>query len=126
MRRGKQTEVTDMDFPHRLIALPVALALAAGAYAGDPKTEKTANHSDAVETLKSRLGTSAAGFEVKDVQVAPSGASCITYSVNNSTGGETRAKAVVQGDKVLRSTSRSDDFQEAWNTNCVANQRASN
>jgi hypothetical protein len=126
-------EVKDMDFSHRTIArvlaIPLALSLAAAAHADDKHDKKhstTAGHSDAVEMLKSRLGPAAASLEVDDIQVASSGASCITYSVNNSTGGETHAKAVVQGDKVLRSTSRTNDFEDAWNTHCVGNRSASN
>jgi hypothetical protein len=47
------------------------------------------------------------------------GVACITYRVNNDTGGESRAQAVVEGDKVLRSTSRSTKFAKAWNSKCA-------
>jgi len=100
-----------MDLSHRLIALPVALAIAAGAFAAESDAEP-------VEKLKSQLGT-ATGFEVDNVRMVSSGAACITYRVSNDTGGETRAMAVVHGEKVLRSTSRSREFQEAWNKQCV-------
>jgi hypothetical protein len=98
-----------MDLSHRLIALPVALAFAAGAFAAE---------SEPVEKLKSQLRTET-GFEVDNVRMASSGAACITYRITNDTGGESRAMAVVQGDKVLRSTSRSREFQDAWNKECV-------
>jgi hypothetical protein len=42
------------------------------------------------------------------------------YRVDNDQGGETKAYAVVEGDKVLRSTSRSKKFEDAWNEKCVA------
>ena len=47
------------------------------------------------------------------------GIACITYRVANDNGGESRAQAVVEGEKVLRSTSRSTEFANAWNTKCA-------
>ena len=108
----------DMDTSHRLIALPLALALCAGAFANDDDMRKdSATNSDAVEKLKSSLPSSA-GFEVDDVRMGD-GVTCITYRVDNDRGGETRAQAVVEGDKVLRSTSRSKSFEKAWNGKCA-------
>lgn len=120
-----------MKISPRLIAIPAALALAAGAYAGgdehkDHKSAKSADSSEAVATLKSRLGTSARGFEVEDVRTSSTGASCITYRVDKASGtGETRARAVVKGDKVVRSTSGTRDFENAWREHCASDRTAS-
>ena len=114
-----------MDTSHRLIALPLAFALCAGAFANDDMRKDPATNSDAVEKLKSSLPTSA-GFEVDDVRMGD-GVTCITYRVDNDRGGETRALAVVDGDKVLRSTSRSKSFETAWNSKCAgADRQAAN
>jgi hypothetical protein len=108
-----------MDLSHRLIALPIALALATGALAAEGAADSnSAAASESVEKLKSRLG-SPPGFQVEDVRVASSGAACIRYRLSTNTGGETHAKAVVQGEKVLRSTSRTREFEEAWNSQCT-------
>jgi hypothetical protein len=108
-----------MDYSHRLIAIPLALALAAGAFANDDKSAAAAENPEAVAKLKSAL-TDTAGFEVETVRSGDDGATCIVYRVDNDQGGETKAYAVVEGDKVLRSTSRSKKFEDAWNEKCVA------
>jgi hypothetical protein len=100
-----------MDLSHRFIALPLALALSAGAFAADES-------SPAVEKLKSSL-SSTIGFQVDTERQGSDGASCIVYRVENDNGGSTKAHAVVQGDKVLNSTSRSRAFEKAWNSNCA-------
>jgi hypothetical protein len=97
---------------HRLAVLTVALAASAGSFAAD------AENSEAVQTLKSSIGN-IAGFEVDTVRMGDDGVTCIVYRVNNDRGGETKAQAVVEGDKVLRSTSRSKEFENAWNGKCV-------
>jgi hypothetical protein len=74
--------------------------------------------SDPVEALKASLQTTV-GFEVDDVRTSESGASCIRYRVTNDTGGESKAQAVVDGNEVLRSTSRSTKFAKAWNSKCA-------
>jgi hypothetical protein len=99
-----------MELSHRFVALSAALALSAGAFADET--------SPAVEKLKASLG-STMGFEVDLERPGSDGASCIVYRVGNDTGGSTKAQAVVQGDKVLNSTSRSRAFEKAWNTNCA-------
>ncbi len=75
--------------------------------------------SDQVETLKSSL-KSTMGFKVDNVRVTDDGTACISYRVNNDKGGVSSAKAVVQGAKVLRSTSGQSDFAKAWNSKCVS------
>lgn len=80
--------------------------------------------SDSVAVLKSSLPNSS-GFAVDDVRVTDAGVACISYRVNNDMGGTSRAKAVVEGDKVLRSTSRSPKFQRAWNEKCAGSSRNS-
>ena len=107
-----------MNISLRLAVLPIALTLCAGVLATETPTDSTTS-ADAVATLKSSL-PSTAGFEVEKVHTADNGAACITYRVNNDKGGESRAHAVVQGPKVLRSSSRSKDFEKAWNSQCVA------
>jgi len=98
------------------IALLVALVPLA-AVAGEPATSSAAS-SEPVETLKSRL-TSKSGFKVDDVRMTDGGVACIKYRVANDNGGESRAQAVVEGEKVLRSTSRSKEFADAWNSKCA-------
>jgi hypothetical protein len=99
-----------------LLALPLALALSAGAFAND--SGSTAN-SDAVEKLKASL-TTVNGFEVLDTREGSDGATCITYQVSNDQNGMSRSHAVVEGDKVLRETTGNTRFAKAWNSKCVA------
>jgi hypothetical protein len=108
-----------MNHSFRLAVLPVALALSAGVLANEETTAGAVTNSEAVEKLKSAL-PSTSGFEVEKMRTTDSGISCITYRVKNDQGNETRAHAVVQGEKVLRSSTRSKDFEKAWNGNCVA------
>jgi len=100
-----------MELSHRFVALPLALAISAGAFAADES-------SPAVEKLKASL-TSTIGFQVDSERQGSDGSSCISYRVENDNGGSSKALAVVQGDKVLNSTSRSRSFEKAWNTNCA-------
>jgi hypothetical protein len=103
----------------RLAALPLAFAPLAGAVADDRDANAGSEaNSASVATLKSSL-PSTSGFEVDDVRMTDSGVACISYRVRNDLGGDTRAKAVVEGDKVLRSTTRTTRFAKAWNSKCV-------
>lgn len=104
-------------FALRLIALPLAFVPLAAAMAED-RTAPDEN-SDAVVALKASL-QSTRGFEVDSVRTTDSGVACITYRVPNDSGGETHAQAVVEGDKVLRSTTRNSKFAKAWNSKCAA------
>ena len=108
-----------MNNSHRFAILSAALAASALAFAAD------AENSEAVQTLKSSIGN-IAGFEVDTVRMGDGGVTCIVYRVSNDRGGETKAQAVVEGDKVLRSTSRSKEFENAWNNKCVGANTASN
>jgi hypothetical protein len=54
------------------------------------------------------------------VREGSDGVSCITYRVSNEMGSVSKAHAVVDGEKVLRSSARSKDFEKAWNSKCVA------
>ena len=105
------------------IALAAAFVPLTGALAEDrdPPAGSEAT-SDSVAALKSSLPSSS-GFAVDDVHVTDAGVACISYRVNNDMGGTSRAKAVVEGDKVLRSTSRSPKFQKAWNEKCAGSTR---
>ena len=71
-----------------------------------------------VAALKSSL-PSTIGFEVDNVVTTDAGVACIFYRVANDNGGESKAQAVVEGDKVLRSSSRSTQFAKAWNSKCA-------
>lgn len=109
-----------MVYSHRLFVLTAAVALSAVALANDPDKSMTQGEdSPAVQKLKESLPSSS-GFKVDSVRQGSDGVSCINYRVDSDMGNETRAHAVVDGDKVLRSTSRSQDFEKAWNTKCVA------
>jgi hypothetical protein len=91
----------------RLIALPLALALSAGARA------------DAVETLKSSLPNKG-GFEVENSRSGQGGVTCITYKIANDYGGKSRNHAIVDGDKVMRESMGDSHFAKAWNEKCAA------
>lgn len=103
-----------------IIALPAALALSAGALAGDDDKMRadSASDSEAVEALKDALPNKL-GFEVQDVRPGDDGVTCITYTVVNDLNGESRNRAVVQGDKVLRETTGNTRFARAWNSKCA-------
>ena len=97
----------------RLVITPVALALCGGAFAAE-------ENSSAVEALKASL-PSTLGFDVEDVRAGDDGVTCITYSVSNDRNGRSRARAVVQGDKVLRESTGNTRFAKAWNGKCAGN-----
>jgi hypothetical protein len=99
-----------------LLALPLSLALSAGAFAND---DASGTSSDAVEKLKASL-TTINGFEVLDTRAGGDGTTCITYQVSNNQNGTSKSHAVVQGDTVLRETTGNTRFAKAWNSNCVA------
>lgn len=99
----------------RLLALPAILLPMASLADETMSSDETA----AVEKLKSNLRASA-GFEVDRVHMTDAGVACITYRVGNATGGETRGHAVVDGDKVLRSTIGNTRFERAWKEKCAA------
>ena len=100
----------------RIAASLIALAPLTAALAGDPSTADA--NSESVAKLKSRLPNTM-GFKVDDVRTTGDGVSCISYRFSNDNGGESHAKAVVEGEKVLRSTSRTADFADAWNSKCA-------
>jgi hypothetical protein len=91
-----------------VIALPFALAPLAA----------LADDESSVATLKNYLGTTKV-VEVDNVRSGADGASCITYRYVNDRGGESKAMAVVEGGKVLRSNGGGTKFEKAWNTKCV-------
>jgi len=74
--------------------------------------------SEAVATLKAKLGT-AAGLEVDEVRLTDAGVACINYRVNDGQGGKSRDHAVVQGDDVLKGSSDADRFEKAWSEHCL-------
>lgn len=100
-----------MNKPLIAIAAPLALALSAGAPAAD-------DNSAAVEKLKSSLPNTL-GFKVEDARAGNEGATCITYTLTNDQNGQSRSRAVVQGDKVLHETTGNTRFAKAWNSQCA-------
>jgi hypothetical protein len=103
---------------NRKNAVAVALLIAPlTAFAEKPASSDAS--AAAVATLKASL-PSKQGFEVDLVHMTDAGVACIAYRVSNDTGGKSRAQAVVEGDKVLRSTSRNSKFANAWNSKCAS------
>ena len=94
-----------------VMAVALAPALSSAVLAAD-------DNSSAVETLKNSLPNSL-GFKAEDVRAGGDGATCITYTVSNDQNGQTRSRAVVQGDKVLRETTGNTRFAKAWNGKCA-------
>ena len=101
----------------RTIAMLAALAPLTAALAADPAMSDA--HAEPVAKLKSRL-TNTTGFKVDNVRMTGDGVACIDYRVANESGSQSRAKAVVEGENVLRSTSRNPEFAKAWNSKCTA------
>jgi hypothetical protein len=111
-----------MDTLKRLIAsavvvVPLSSALAETPASGDASTA-------AVETLRASLGGKGA-IDVENVRMTDDGVACIDYRGPNNSGGMSKAKAVVQGDKVLRSGVGNERFADAWNEHCAGTRAAS-
>ena len=104
----------------RLFALAIALLLSVTAYSNQPGTlaNTTVLPGYSVEKVRASLQNSA-GFELHDARMTDDGVACIVYRVNNERGGASRGLAVVQGGKVLLSSSRSRSFEKAWNSKCA-------
>jgi hypothetical protein len=100
----------------RVVASLIAFAPLTAAIAGDPAPADA--NAESVAKLKSHLSNTM-GFKVDDVRMTGDGVACISYRISNDYGGESHAKAVVEGEKVLRSTSRTQDFANAWNSKCA-------
>jgi len=109
----------------RFIATPLALAFAAGALANEMPTTSSAAADSAVEALKSSL-KGETGFQVDKVHMTDNGVACIKYRVAGDKGQDMHAQAVVDSGKVLRSTTRSTEFANAWNSKCAGKKTASN
>jgi hypothetical protein len=104
----------------RLLTIPAALVISIGVFANEgDKSPASASDSASVDALRTSL-PSTMGFEVDNVRTTDDGVTCINYRVANDLGGETRAQAVVKGDDVLRSTTRSSKFAKAWNKHCAS------
>ena len=110
-----------MNNTNRFFTLALALLLYGASHANQPGilANTTMTPGDSVRTLRASLRNDA-GFELRDARMTEDGVACISYRVNSDRGGETRALAVVQGEKVLVSTSRSRSFAKAWNSKCAA------
>jgi len=97
------------------IAIPLALALSAGALAKD---KQSVSDSAAVEKVKDTL-TNINGFEVEDVRTGDGGVACVTYHVTNDQNGLSQSRAVVDGDNVLHEVNGNARFEKAWNGKCA-------
>lgn len=111
-----------MDTLKRLIASAVVVVPLSSALAETPAGSDAS--SAAVETLRSSLGGKGA-IDVENVRMTDSGVACIDYRGPNNSGGMSKSKAVVQGDKVFRSGIGNRRFEEAWNEHCAGGARAS-
>jgi hypothetical protein len=100
------------------IAIPLALALSAGAFAGDKSHKQSMPDADAVDKVKDTL-TNINGFEVEDVRTGDGGVACVTYHVTNDQNGLSQARAVVDGDQVLHEVNGNARFEKAWNGKCA-------
>jgi len=98
-----------------VVTLPLALLLSVGVVAAE---SPTSSDPAAVETLKTKL-PSTLGFHVDNIRTSTDGVSCITYRVDNGSGGTKHEQAVVEGDKVLRSTPGNTRFAKEWNSKCA-------
>jgi len=107
------------------IAAPIALAFTAGALANDSPTMNSTAANSAVEALKASL-KGETGFQVDKVHMTDDGVACIKYVVAGDKSQDVHAQAVVEGDKVLRSTGRSKEFANAWNAKCAGKKTAAN
>lgn len=118
--RGALTTGESMNAVLRLFSLAIALLLSVATFANQPGTlaNTTVLPGYSVEILRTSLQNNA-GFELQDARMTDDGIACIVYRVHNERGGVSRALAVVQGEKVLVSTSRSRSFERAWNSKCA-------
>jgi hypothetical protein len=98
-----------------LLALPLALALATGAFAKD--RPKALDQVITVETLKSKLPDSN-GFKVENVRAGEDGFACVTYLIGNGAEKRAQSRALVKGDQVLGENNRFVSFEKAWNSKC--------
>ncbi len=105
-----------MDTLKRLIASAVVVVPLSSAFAETPPSSDAS--SAAVEALRSSLGGKGA-IDVENVRMTDNGVACIDYRGPNNSGGMSKSKAVVQGNKVLRSSVGNERFQEAWNEHCA-------
>jgi hypothetical protein len=104
----------------RLIALPFAL-VSFVSVADEPPV--SVEGSAPVEMLKASLPNSI-GFKVDKLHMTDAGVACIKYRVGNDMEGESRALAVVEDGKVLRSTNGNAKFEKAWNSKCAGSKAA--
>jgi hypothetical protein len=100
-----------------VIATSAILVMAAALAAHDEPRGSDAT-SSSVAALKANLGNPA-GLEVDEVRVTAAGVACIDYRVSNGQGGKSLGHAVVQGDEILKSSSRDERFEKAWNEHCL-------
>lgn len=111
-----------MDTLKRLIASAVVVIPLSVAFAETPAGSDAS--AAAVETLRSSLGGKGA-INVDNVHMTDNGVACIDYRGPNNSGGTSKAKAVVQGDKVYRSGIGNKRFEQAWNEHCAGARAAS-
>jgi hypothetical protein len=109
-----------MDTLKRLIASAFVVVPLSVAFAETP------TGSDASEAAVEKLrATVKGGVEVEKVRMTDSGVACIQYRGPNYAGSMTNGYAVVQGDKVHKSSVGNKRFEEAWNEHCAGTRGAS-
>lgn len=111
-----------MDTLKWIIASAVVVAPLSSALAETPASSDAST--TAVDTLRASLGGKGA-IDVENVHMTDDGVACIDYRGPNNSGGMSKSKAVVQGDKVLRSSVGNDRFADAWNEHCAGTRAAS-
>jgi hypothetical protein len=113
-------QVEHMDTLKRIIASAVVVVPMSIAFAETPTSSDAS--AAAVEKLKSSVK---GGVEVENVRMSDDGVACIQYRGPNYAGSMTNAYAVVQGDKVYKSSIGNKRFEEAWNEHCAGNRDSS-
>jgi hypothetical protein len=101
-----------------VIATSAILIMAAALAANDEPRKSTDATSASVTALKAKLGNPE-GLLIDEVRVTEAGVACIDYRVNGAQGSKGLGHAVVQGDEVLKSSSRDKLFEKAWNEHCL-------
>jgi hypothetical protein len=107
-----------MDTLKLLIASSVAFVPLIGSTADRGAREASDRTDAAVAALKGSFEKTTR-IEVEEVRVTEDGVVCIDYHMLDDPNGIGRAHAVVQGDEVLRSTTASPRFEEAWTDHCL-------
>jgi hypothetical protein len=113
-------QVEHMDTLKRIIASSVVVVPLSVAFAQTP----TGNDASAAAVEKLRASVKG-GVEVENIRMSEDGVACIQYRGPNYAGSMTNGYAVVQGDKVYKSSIGNTRFEEAWKEHCAGTRDAS-